>query len=71
MNRGDALGHHRRHQDVLGRTDRRELELNLRAAQVICFSDHTTMLDVAAGAELSQTGLMHVKGSRPDRVSAG
>ena len=29
------------------------------------------MLDVAAGAELSQTGLMHVKGPRPDRVAAG
>ena len=47
VDRRDALGHHRGHQDVLGRPDRRELELNLCAAQVICLGDHTAVLDVA------------------------
>ena len=71
VDRGHALGNHRRHQDVLGRADRRELELNLRAAQVICLGDDTAVLDVAARAELSQTGLMHVQRTRSDRVAAG
>ena len=71
VDRRDALGEHGGHQDVLRRTHRRELQLNLRAVQVICLRDHTAVLDVAVGAELSQPGLMHVQWSRTDGVTAG
>ena len=68
---GHALGEHRGHQDVLGRAHRRELQLDLRAAQMIGFGDHAAVLDVAARAQLAQARLMHVQRPRSDRVTAG
>jgi hypothetical protein len=38
---------------------------------VIGLGDHTTVLDIAAGAKLSQTGLVHVQRSRPDGIATG
>jgi hypothetical protein len=71
VNRGDALSDHRRHQDVLGRTHRRKLQLNLRAAQVLCFGDDTAVLDVASRTQLPQARLMHIQRARPDGITTG
>ena len=67
----DTFCDHRRHQDVLGRADRRELELDLGPAQFVGGGDHATVFDVALRAELPQPRLMHVQGARADGVTAG
>jgi hypothetical protein len=66
----DTFSDHGRHQDVLGRADRGELELDLRAVQLVGGRDHATVLDVAFRAELPQARLVHVQGSRADGVAA-
>ena len=71
VNCGDTLGHHGGHQDVFGGSDRREFQLNLRAAQRICGGDHAPVLDVALCAELPQARLVHVQRTRSDRVTTG
>src|ERR1700694_3681121 len=71
VNRRNTLGQYGGHPDVLGCSDRRELQLNLGAAQHIRLGHDTTVLDVAVSAQLSQAGLVHVQRARPDGVSAG
>ena len=70
VDRRNAFSDDGGHQDVLGGTHGRELELNLGPPQVICFGDDAAVFDVAPGAELTQTGLVHVQRSRSDRVAA-
>ena len=70
LDRRAALCPDSSHQDVLRRAHRRELQLNFRAAQVICLGHDTAVLDIAARTQLSQTGLMHIQRARPDGIAA-
>ena len=70
VDHGLALGEHRRHEDVLGRPDRREVEPDPGALEFVGARDDAAVLDLAVRAEQAQPGLVHVQRPRPDRVSA-
>ena len=68
---GHTFGDDRCHEDVLGRSDRGELQLYLRPAQMLGGSNDATVLDGTFRPELTQTRLVHIERPRPDRVAAG
>ena len=71
VNRGHTLGDDGGHQNVLRRTNRRELKLNLSAAKVVGGGHHAAVLNRTLRTKLTQSGLVHVERPRSDRVTTG
>jgi hypothetical protein len=65
-----ALGERRRHEQVLGGADAGEVEPHARPAQLRRPGDEVAVLADDAGAELDQTGHVHVEPARADGVAA-
>ena len=72
VDHGRALGEHGGHEDVLGGPDAREVEPDLRPAQVDRLRHHAAVLDLGGRTELAQTrpGACPAAGSRSRRRRA-
>ena len=68
---GGALGAHRRHQDVLGRTDARELEQDPRAHQLPGVAVDEPVARREGGAEVLQPAHVEIDRARTEVVAAG
>ena len=68
---GFAFSQNCRHQDVLGRSNGREVEPDIGTSQRIGFGDEASVLNPRARTKKLQPALVHIEWSRPDGVTTG